>query len=332
MKFGLVGGGRWAAVHAAALREAGGELTAVLVATEASVRRIREEWGVMATTDWDEFLSDSAPYAFEAAIIASPNYLHAEHAKRCLLAARHVLVEKPFALNVQDAASVMKLAEEAGLVAAAGHSMRRFTLFEAVKDLITEGAVGTPLHLRIDLWRRPYRAGAGAWKSDPAKVGSSILEEPIHYLDLARYYLVGHHGEPRDVQAWANSLAGGLGWENLDVMLDFGEARALLTRSLAGWGHQIHLQLVGSEGALQAAWSGEMDVDSEPSQRLELKRGHAIDAPREVVSVPLGGHAFDIPKQTETFIRAIREGAPPAASARDGLEAVRLSRLVEEAL
>ncbi len=329
MRFGLVGGGRWAQVHRSALTAVGAELAAVLVASEASAERVRAEWGVAAFTDLSSFLAQE----FGAAIVASPNYLHADHAVAALEAGRHVLIEKPMALDLAGCDRIVGAARAAGKVAAVGLEMRFFKLFEHVKRLVEGGAVGRPLHLRLDLWRRPYRAGAGGWKSDPAKVGSSILEEPVHYLDLARWYLAPQHGEPSSVSAWATAREQApAAWENLDVRVDFGGAQALVTRSIAAWGHQVRLQLVGDAGALQAEWRGEMDLDEHPQQSLTLKRGHRPDA--EVVRVPVapGGHAFDVHRQTQAFLSALDGGASQLASAADGRASVALCLAVEAAL
>ncbi len=329
MKVALVGGGRWAGVHREALAAVGAELSAVLVSSRASAERIEREWGVSAFTDIGRFLD----VPFEAAIVASPNYLHASHGVACLEAGRHVLVEKPLATDLEGCDRIVAAARRSGKVVAVGLEMRVFGLFETVKRLLDDGAVGRPLHLRLDLWRRPYRSGAGGWKSDPAKLGSSILEEPIHYLDLARWYLSGAHGEPRAVEAWATGRPDApAAWENLDARLDFGEAQALVTRSIAAWGHHVSLQLVGDEGALRAAWEGRMDLDPEPRQRLTLKRGHEQDVPAQELEVSPSGHAFDLPKQTEAFLAAIRTGSAPAATAADGRASVALCLAVERAL
>lgn len=329
MRFGLIGGGRWATVHRDALATVGAELAAVLVSSQASAERLRSEWGVPVYTDLTEFLA----HDFEAGIVASPNYLHADHAVAVLGAGRHVLIEKPMALDLPDCDRVVAAAAAAGLVAAVGLEMRFFQLFERVKHVLDDGALGTPLHLRLDLWRRPYRAGSGGWKSDPAKVGSSILEEPIHYLDLARWYLTPYAGEPRDLSAWATQRRDApAAWENLDVQVSFGTAQALVTRSIAAWGHQVRLQLVGTEGALEATWRGDMDLDKSPDQALYLKRGHEPAAEVVRVPVPPSGHAFDVPRQTEAFLAAIRGEKSQLASAADGRASVALCLAVEEAL
>ncbi len=62
--------------------------------------------------------------------------------------------------------------------------------------MIDRGAIGEPQYCLIELWRKPYRLGSNGWRYDISRVGNWILEEPIHFFDLARWYL-GSLGEPR---------------------------------------------------------------------------------------------------------------------------------------
>jgi myo-inositol 2-dehydrogenase/D-chiro-inositol 1-dehydrogenase len=270
---------------------------------------------VPAVTDLGEFLELPS----DAVIVASPNYLHAQHALAAIAAGRHVLIEKPMALSGQECAAILTAGREAGRVVAVGHEMRVFGLFAEVQRMIRAGEVGEPLHLKLDLWRRPYRAGAGGWKADPAKIGSTILEEPIHYLDLARWYL----GPVAAVQAWANSRPGREGaWENLEIRLEHqGERRSWVTRSIAAFGHQVTLMLVGEEGALRASWRGKMDMDPEPV--VSLTRHDARGTESVAVSRETG-HAFDVPRQTRAFLAAVEGRGEPAAGGEDGCAAVEL--------
>ena len=331
MKIGLIGAGRWAEVHKRALEEVGASLEAVLVSSESSKQRVENEWKVSTTTDMQTFLDSDT----EAVIVVSPNYLHAEHTTAALNAGKHVLVEKPLATTLPDAKRMLAAAEKAGKVLAVGLEMRVFTLFERVKQLIDAGDIGKPVHLALDLWRRPYRAGAGGWKLDPEKLGSSILEEPVHYLDLARWYLSETSGEPVALQAWANSRAGHEGLnENLDIRLEYADkTRALITRSIAAFEHRVDLQIVGETGSLRAEWSGAMDLDEHPTANLWLHTSGDRDAPTERLDVvQKTGHAFDVPRQTAAFLDAIRNGTRPPATGADGLASVALSLAVERSL
>lgn len=328
LRVGLIGAGRWADAHRRTLPGAGAVLVGVATGSEAGAERARAAWGVPATTELDALLA----LDLEAVVVASPNDLHADHARRALAAGLHVLVEKPMALTLTDADALLAAARASDQVVAVGHAMRVFELFERVKGLLDAGRVGEPLHLGLDLWRRPHRTGAGGWKADPERLGSTILEEPVHYLDLARWYL----GEPTEVLAWASSRPGRAALhENLDVRLRFapaadgGDRWARASRSIAAVGHRIDLTLVGSEAALRAHWAGAMDVDPEPDVGLVLHHAGG-DEPQPV---PRGtGHAHDLVRQTRAFVRAVREGTPVPASAEDGRAAVALCLAVEDSL
>jgi myo-inositol 2-dehydrogenase/D-chiro-inositol 1-dehydrogenase len=323
LRAALIGAGRWAEVHRQALAELGVDLSGVLVASEGSRQRVEHEWDVPVTTELQEFLN----WPCDAVMVVSPNYLHSAHGVAALEAGKHVLVEKPLATTLEDCDRLLGAAARSGKVLAVGLEMRVFSLFAAIKAVLDRGEIGRPLHLKLDLWRRPYRAGAGGWKSDPSKLGSSVLEEPIHYLDLARWYL----GEPTALQAWASSRPGREElWENLDVRLEFeGGASALVTRSIAAFEHHVGLELVAEDGALRASWDGRMDVDPEPAAALTLHSERGT----EIIEVPQHtGHAFDVPKQTAAFIEAIAGRGQPAASGEDGRAAVALCLAVGESL
>ena len=203
------------------------------------------------------------------------------------------------------------------------------------KKLIDAGDIGKPVHLKLDLWRRPYRTGAGGWKTDPEKLGSSILEEPIHYLDLARWYLLESSGEPASLQAWANSRTGREYLnENLDVRLEYADGtQALVTRSIAAFEHRVTLQIVGEQGSLRAEWSGEMDLDENPSAKLWLHNsGDRDELAKNIELEQKTGHAFDVPRQTRAFLNAIEKGTRPPATGEDGWASVALCLAVEAAL
>ena len=68
---------------------------------------------------------------------------------------------------------------------AIGFELRLSSVWGKVKAMLDAGAIGEPRYVLIELWRRPYRTGSDGWRYDPARVGSWILEEPIHFFDFA---------------------------------------------------------------------------------------------------------------------------------------------------
>jgi myo-inositol 2-dehydrogenase/D-chiro-inositol 1-dehydrogenase len=327
LRVGLIGAGRWAAAHRNTLPVAGASLEAVLTSSLESAARMQREWQVPAYHDLEEFLA----LGLEAVIIASPNDLHASQALRALASGHHVLIEKPLALTLADADAVVAAAAESDRVVAVGHEMRAFDLFVRIQQLLRSGRLGEPLQLSINLWRRPYRAGAGGWKRDPARLGSTVLEEPIHYLDLARWLM----GEPSEVLAWSSSRdPEAPAHDNLDVRLRFAGSGAaprwgLISRSIAAAGHRVEVQLVGREASLRGHWHGDHDSDLAPRVELVL-HGPLGDEPQAVSRA--SGHAYDLVRQTLAFVNAIRTGTPVIATAADGRTAVALSLAVEASL
>ncbi len=323
LRVGLVGAGRWASAHQATLAAADAELVGVVTGTAEGARRATAAWSVPATTDLDALLAGPA----EAVIIASPNDQHAPQALRALAAGKHVLVEKPMAITAADADRLVAAVRANHRVLAVGHVMRCFGWVDAVRHHVDAGTIGRPRHLRLDLWRRPYRSGAGGWKADPARLGSSVLEEPIHYLDLAAWLL----GPPTTLLAWASSRPGREHLhEDLDVRLGFADDRwATLTRSIAADGFTVDLRLSGDAGALRAWWRGSHDADPAPDVGLVV---HDAAGTRSVTLPSATGHAHDMVRQTRAFVRAVRSGGAPPADVEAGREAVRLSLAVETSL
>jgi myo-inositol 2-dehydrogenase / D-chiro-inositol 1-dehydrogenase len=326
VRVGLIGAGRWASAHRATLPAAGATLAAVLTSSVESAAAAQRTWEVPAYHELDAFLAAD----LDAVIIASPNDLHAPQALRALAHGHHVLIEKPMALTLADADALVAAAAASDKVVAVGHEMRRFDLFVRIKRLLASGRLGEPLHLSLDLWRRPYRAGAGGWKRDPLRLGSTILEEPIHYLDLARWWM----GDPDEVLAWSSSRTHHPpGHEALDVRLRFpgGVAPrwALVRRSIAAAGHRVEVRLVGSEASLRGHWHGHEDRDLAPEVGLMLH----TPLGDEVQGVSrASGHAYELVLQTRTFVQAIRHGHPVDATVADGRAAVALSLAVEASL
>ena len=142
-----------------------------------------------------------------------------------------------------------------------GHEFRYSTLWGRVKELVDAGAIGEPQYAMIELWRNPYRLGSDGWRYDIRRVGNWILEEPIHFFDLARWYF-GRCGDPVSVYARANARDPQRPelQDNFSAIVDFPGGRyAVISQTLSAFEHHQVAKLTGSKGALWASWSGAMD-------------------------------------------------------------------------
>jgi len=136
--------------------------------------------------------------------VVLPSDLHHSAGCAVLDAGKHLLMEKPMAIDEAQCDELLRRARDRGRFIAIGHELRLSALWGRVKRLIDAGAIGDPQYALIELWRRPYRLGADGWRYDIQRVGNWILEEPIHFFDLARWYFAGA-GEPQSVFARANA-------------------------------------------------------------------------------------------------------------------------------
>src|SRR5690606_7701926 len=121
--------------------------------------------------------------------VVVPNVLHFEVALAALEAGKHLLLEKPMALELAHCDRLVEAARARRRMIAVNPELRHAALWSGVKRLIEEGAIGHPQYALIELSRFPYRQGSQGWRWDIAWVGNWILEEPIHFFDLARWYL-----------------------------------------------------------------------------------------------------------------------------------------------
>ncbi len=322
VRFGLIGYGAWGGHHARAITAtAGAELAAVAARSEESQARARAEHAAARVfADYRDLL---ALPDLDVVDVVLPTDLHYEVSRAVLESGRHLLLEKPMALELAHCDELIALARERGRVLAVGHELRLSSLWGKVKEMVDAGAVGTPLYVLIELWRRPYRQGAGSWRYDVARVGNWVLEEPIHFFDLARWYLAAA-GEPVTVYARANSRQEHHPelQDNFSAVLTFpGGAYAVISQTLAAFEHHQVVKLTGTRGALWATWGGAMDRDFHPHHALKYHDGG------EVVDVPLArpsGEVYELEDEMAMMVRAVREGAPVAATGADGRRSVAL--------
>jgi myo-inositol 2-dehydrogenase/D-chiro-inositol 1-dehydrogenase len=322
VRFGLIGYGAWGAHHARAVAQTpGAELIAVAArSAESRARAAADHPGARVYADWDELLRREEADVIDVVL---PSHLHHAAARAALEAGRHVLLEKPMALTVADCDELIGLARARGRVLAVGYEMRLSSLWGRAKALIDAGAVGAPLYVLVELWRRPYRPGADGWRYDADRVGNWALEEPIHFFDLARWYLAGA-GEPVSVYARANSKQPGHPelHDNFSAVLTFpGGAYAVISQTLAAYEHHQVVKVAGTGGSLWASWGGAMDRTPHPTFSLRHHDG------REVRDIPIArtpGEFYELEDEAAMMVRAVRDGGPVAAAGEDGRAAVAL--------
>ncbi len=322
LRFALIGYGAWGSHHARAIA---GVADAALVAIaerneESRLRAAAEHPQSRVYADYRELL---AREAVDVVDVVLPTHLHHAVAKDVLESKRHLLLEKPMAPRLDHCDELIALAKAHGKVLAIGHEFRISALWGKVKELVDGGAIGEPLYALIELWRNPYRLGSEGWRYDIQRVGNWILEEPIHFFDLARWYLA-QCGEPVSVFAQASAKRADHPelQDNFSAMVGFSGGRyAVVSQTLAGWEHHQVVKLTGTGGAIWASWSGALDRTPHPSFWLKVMRGDKVE---EISIAKKTGEVYELVDQLEMLVRCIREGRAPTVTGEDGRWAVRL--------
>ena len=325
MEVALVGYGAWGRHHARAIAAAPSARLAAIAARGAAAQAAQEDWpGVRVLADWRETV---AAAEVEAVFVVVPNHLHAEIAEAALNAGKHVLLEKPMALSLDDCDRLVVTARNSGRVLTIGHELRLSTQWGRIRALIDEGAIGRPQAVQIALFRCPYRSGSGGWRYDRARVGSWLLEEAVHHADLSLWWL-RESGEPVSVRA--DAVGDPAMPRALSATLRFSDgAVATLVNTAAGFEHHLAVSVIGGNGAIRALWSAAMDRAETATASLHVFRGRAAPGQRaEALDFAPSGEVYELATQAERAIRGFREGRA-IVTPEEGRAAVAVCLLAE---
>lgn len=329
MRIGLVGYGGWGRVHAAVIaRIPDLSLAAVVCGSPASAAAAAADLpGVAVFLELEALLADPAVDLID---IVTPNDLHADMAVAALDAGKHVLLEKPMATTLADAERVAAAAERSGRYLGIGLQLRVSRQWARARELIAEGAIGRARYGNLTLFRRPFRGGSGGWRHASDRVGSWILEELIHHIDLLLWYF-RERGLPVEVSADGVPSALGAGMHDaFTCTLRFADgAYAVLSQCVGGFEHSLLLEIAGDGGALRTWWSGALDRTDTPDFELKLQRADKADA--EIVAVVKSGEVFELEEQLRRLIADVPRRTP-LVSAREALPSLRICLEVERAL
>ena len=124
----------------------------------------------------------------DAVYIAVPNKFHIPLAIQALEAGKHVILEKPFAMNAQEAEKAIAVAEKAGLVLTVGMNQRFSADSQKIKQLVEQGVLGDIYHAKAHWMRRTGIPKLGTWFGNKEVAGGgSLYDIGVHMLDLCLY-------------------------------------------------------------------------------------------------------------------------------------------------
>jgi myo-inositol 2-dehydrogenase / D-chiro-inositol 1-dehydrogenase len=315
VRVGLVGYGRFGKLHAEAIRATPGlELRSICVGRKESVDESRKDSGAEVFWDFDEFLAKGK---LDAVDIVSPNYLHAKHARAALARGLHVFLEKPIATELRNAKELMDRAAASNSVVQVGLQYRYEPFWREFKRAMDSGLILSPKFAKIESWRGPFRPGSGDWRYDGARVGHQLLEEAIHYFDLA-VWLFGMpsrvSGFTDSPETWKKGLFG-----TAVVVLEYPSGiKLMLVDTLNGvMGHTT--ASVTGNGAMLGVMQAGMDGSTACWVRIrDAQGGFSGSTPRALPEVE------GVKLELLDFVKTIKTGSKPPVTLKDGFNALRV--------
>lgn len=330
VRFALAGFGAWGKHHAKSIFDhPEAQLVAVCAHSEATREEARLAYP--RAQIFSDPLEMIARGGFEIIDIATPSHTHREIAVAALRAGLHVLLEKPMATSLEDCKVIAAAAESSKGRLALGHEFRHSSQWGRIKEIIDAGTIGEPQYVLVELLRKPYRFGADGWRYDPARVGSWVLEEPIHFFDLARWYLASS-GDPVELYAYGNSRDPKRPqlFDNFSAMFKYPNGSyAVVSQTLAAFEHHQTVKVTGTRGAVWAGWSGALDRTLEPTCFVKVFDGENLE---DLKLEKQSGEVFELREEIAQCVEMVRSGKAPAASARDGLWSAGLCLVAEESI
>lgn len=285
--------------------------------------------GAAAISDYREAV---ARPDVQAVIIATPNFLHAPIAHAAIAAGKHVLCEKPIALNYPEARDMYKAAEKAGVRHMTAFTYRFVPAMRYMRHLVKSGFVGQPWHFR-SCRLQDWGTRSIGWRQVAKLAGSGELGDMLsHRLDYAHSMLgpitrlVAHTqrihdvrgGQVNDLEDWVAILA-----DYTNGAVGVLESTKMATGRGESAQSQDYVEINGSEGSivfqleqplqLQLTKKGETKLRVVPVPTEFLK---APNSPRDPsVGDPVFAFRYD---QNFEFIEAIRQNRPCSPSFYDG--------------
>jgi len=337
---GIIGCGGIGDVHAQAATRAGLPIVAVWDIKPERAEQFAAAHGARACASIDDLL---AIKEIAAVAVCVPNDQHHPCAMKALAAGKHVLLEKPMAMDVAQCDEIATAATRARTALQIGFVCRGSPAARCVKAFIDAGRFGRIEHIKCALYRRRGIPGLGGWFTTKARSGGGpLIDLGVHMLDLSLWLA----GSPRPLRA-SGATSRGLGaamqgytytwmWAGppkYDGVCDVEDSATALVRCEGGltiemnvtWAANLpdgHLKdglcVIGSKaGAAFQVFGKEVSIATE-------EEGHLVDLKPHFVAEDPERQMWD--EQYRQFIDAVEGRAKPHADAAAGR---RVQALVE---
>jgi predicted dehydrogenase len=252
-------------------------------------------------SDFSELLSKEV----DIIDVCLPTPLHRPFAVKALEAGFHLFLEKPLAINMEEAEAIHRAASKSSALSMVGHVLRFWPGYAELHDRIEAGEIGPPRHILA--YRVGPPPGWAAWYMDMKKSNGVIFDLGIHDIDYVRWVM----GQPKAVYSQAYEREGV--HIHGQVLLDYGHGEALCECSWAGsatFPFTSYIEVAGPGGLAHVDGRANNAFAS-----LHPDRAIRLDPYQE------DGYV----KELRHFVECVRDGRKPMVPISEALETIRLS-------
>ena len=328
VKFGIIGTGAIAAMHAKALEACEkAELVSVFDKVTERAAKFAEQYEVRAIDDFEKFLADPE---IDAVTVATPTGIHGQVALPAAKAGKHILCEKPLDITLEKADAIIDACDDNDVILSAVFQSRYGSAVEAIKEAVDAGRLGKMVLANTHIhWFRSQEyydsAGwRGTWELDG---GGALMNQSIHNIDLLLYL----NGDPAEVFAYTDTLTHeGIEVEDTAVaVIKFknGSLGTIEASTSCAPGFPRRLELSGSKGSITLEddcitnWTfAEYHPEDKVTQEKYADGDNMKGGSGDPMAISYEGHRRQIKDMTE----AILSGKESKLSGREGRRAVQL--------
>ena len=228
--------------HAPVIRAVGGLRLAAILQRKGN-EAANAYPGVRVARTLEELLASDS---IQLVVIATPNVSHFDLARQCLLAGRHVVIDKPFATNYAEAAELVALADKCGRLLSVYHSRRFDGDFKTVRNLVESEALGRIVLYESHYDRYRLQLRPGAWREQPGAGSGVFFDLGPHLIDQA----LALFGTPEAVSADIRiERDGAVVDDAFDVTLLYNRMRVFLRGTMLASKPAPHFLIHGTRGS-----------------------------------------------------------------------------------
>ncbi|MFT5030589.1 MAG: putative dehydrogenase [Candidatus Binatia bacterium] len=271
----------------------------------------------------------------DAVVVSTPNFTHLKWAKEIVESGKHLFLEKPCGISMEQTYELVALANSTDKVVMVGHELRYSPFFQKMKEMVDAGEIGTPHMVWTKEFRDNFQPKSGQWIQDDRKSGGCLVDKNCHHFDMMNWW-VG--ARPKYVAAFGSNAVNRViegehqVHDNATVSFEYDsgvKGTLHLCMFARDFPHEeLEMGIIGDKGSLQTSVS--------TIEILQWKQGSGNADPirhktESKAGVGWGGH-LGFSEIHDAFVEAALDGKPVLTGVNDCVDGTRMCIAGEQSI